>query len=117
MAYNRKWKPSKAAKAEYMAAMENIDSFCRENGIHASKGGDSYYFELNGKNYRVSNHSIEASNAKAYNFLGEQVREKYHDDTRAENTIYIHAGKTRIIEIYTDLKNGIELDGRGYRKI
>lgn len=31
-------------------------------------------------------------------------------------TVYIHAGKTRIIEIYNDLKAGYQLDGRGNRK-
>ena len=115
MAYGR-WKPSKSAAIEFAQKMGEIDAFCNENGISASRSNDSYYFTLNGKNYRVSNHSIEASNAKAYDWKGEQIREKYHDDVRDDETVYIHASKTRIIEIYNDLKNGYELDGRGYRR-
>ena len=74
---------------------------------------DSYYFHLNGKKYRVSNHTMEASNRKAYNRFGEQVREKYHDLEEEKDTICITASKTRIIEIYDCLKKGIELDKRG----
>ena len=38
----------------------------------------------------------------------------YHEDGRRDDTIYIHASKTRIIEIYNNLKDGKKLDGRGY---
>lgn len=96
--------------------MKEIDEFCTEHGIDQSRTGDSYYFTVNGQSYRVSNHSIEASNAAAYNWQGEQVRDKYHADGRADGVVYIHAGKTRIIEIYNNLKDGKELDGRGYPK-
>lgn len=111
--YKRKWKPSKSAAKEFKSKMDTIATFCAENGIHQSMSGDSYYFTMNGKNYRVSNHSVESSNAHAYNCIGEQVREKYHEDVRSEDTVYIHAGKTRIIEIYNNLKDGKILDGRG----
>ena len=114
--YGFKWKPSKAAKREFAQKMDEIGEFCRVNGIDQSANGDSYYFSINGKFYRVSNHSVEASNARAYNWLGEQVREKYHPDGRDKDTVYIHAGKTRIIEIYNNLKAGRELDGRGNLK-
>lgn len=110
-----KFKPSKKAARAFAEKMNDISSFCAENGIHQSRNGDSYYFLINGKNYRVSNHSVEASNAKAYNALGEKVREVYHAEGREDNTVYIHASKTRIKEIYTDIKNGYTLDGRGYR--
>lgn len=82
--------------------MDKVTEFCNENNITASKSNDSYYFTLNGKNYRVSNHTIEK-------------RELYHDTKRDNNTVYIHAGKTRIIDIYNDLKAGYELDGKGYK--
>ena len=116
MGYNYKWKPSKSKIREFKAKMDEIDEFCIENGISASLTNDSYYFIINGQKYRVSNHSIEASNKKAFNQYGEKVRDCYHSDKRDVDTIYIHASKTRLIEIYNDLKNGYELDGRGFRK-
>ena len=63
----------------------------------------------------MSNHSVEASNAHAYDSFGEQVRDVYHEVGREEDVKYIHASKTRIIEIYNDLLDGYELDGRGNR--
>ena len=111
-----KWRPSKTAKREFAEKMEEIEKFCKEHGISASTSKDSYYFVLNGKNYRVSNHSIETSNAHAYDWLGNQVRKKYHENERNKETVYIHASKTRIIDIYNDLADGYELDGRGNRK-
>lgn len=113
MAY-RKWKPSKTAVKEFAQKMDEIDDFCSKHGITASRTNDSYYFCLNGKNYRVSNHTIEASNKKAFNALGEQVRDTYHGG-RDDNTVYITASKTRIIEIYNDIKAGYQLDKRGNR--
>lgn len=113
--YKYKWKPSKSAAREFAAKMEDIREFCRARGISQSLSGDSYYFSLNGKYYRVSNHTVEASNRRAYNEFGEKIREKYHDDERDPDTIYIHASKTRIIEIYNDLEAGYKLDGKGNR--
>lgn len=113
MAYGRRWKPSRSAAREFAKQMDEIDEFCAKNGINQSRSSDSYYFILNGKEYRVSNHSVEASNRGAFNRCGEQVREKYHADKREEGVIYIHASKTRIIDIYENLKAGKALDGRG----
>lgn len=113
MAYG-KWKPSKTAAIEFAQKMDEINEFCAKNGITASRTNDSYYFSLNGKNYRVSNHTIEASNKKAINSLGEKVRDTYHAG-RDDDTIYITASKTRLIEIYNNLKAGYQLDKRGYR--
>ena len=112
MAYS-KWKPSKSATREFAKKMSEIDEFCHVNGISQSRTSDSYYFEINGQKYRVSNHSVEASNASAYDWTGEQVREKYHENGREYDVIYIHASKTRIIEIYGNLKAGLKLDGNG----
>ena len=101
MGYSRRWKPSKKQAHEFVEQMKEIESFCIEHGISASTSRDSYYFRLNGKAYRVSNHSVESS--------------PYHDG-REEGTVYIHASKTRIIEIYNNLANGLILDGKGYVK-
>lgn len=113
MAY-RKWKPSKAAVAEFKSKMDEVETFLDHHPeISASLSRDSFYFTFNGTPYRVSNHSIEASNKNAYNWMGEQVREKYHEDGRDKDTRYIHAGKTRIIEIYNAIVSGKTVDGRG----
>lgn len=108
MGYYKKWKPSKTQIVEFYKQMEEIEKFCKENNIIQSLSGDSYYFTLNNQKYRVSNHTIETSNKNSGG--------KWHDDKRRDDTIYIHASKTRIIEIYNDLKNGFVLDGKGYRK-
>lgn len=112
----KRFKPSKKQAAEFAAKMKEIEIFCNANGISQSLRGDSYYFTLNGICYRVSNHTIEASNVKAFNEFGEQIRDIYHPNGRDTDTVYITASKTRIIEIYNDLKNGFELDKRGNRK-
>lgn len=111
----RKFKPSKTKAREFAQKMNEIDDFCRDNAIERSKSSDSYYFTIDGQSYRVSNHTIAASNRGAYNEFGEQIREKYHGNKEDDDVIYITAGKTRIIEIYTDLKNGYKLDRRGNR--
>lgn len=109
-----KWKPSKSAAREFAAKMNEIDAFCAENGISQSRKSDSYYFELNGQKYRISNHTIAASNDAAYNDEGEQIREIYHDANEEKEYICITASKTRIIEIYENLKAGKKLNKRGY---
>jgi len=116
MSIRYKYKPSKTKAREFAQTMDTIDQFCRENGISQSKSSDSYYFILDGKSYRISNHTIAASNRGAYNDFGEKIREKYHEDKESSDTIYITAGKTRIMQIYNDLKAGYELDRRGNRK-
>ena len=106
-----KWHPSKSAKKEFMDQMNEIDEFVATHNINSSRTNDSYYFRVNGKEYRVSNHSIKQSNAKAYDDLGNQIREKYHAEN--EEVTEILASKKRIIEIYTALINGKKLDKRG----
>lgn len=113
----RKWKPNKSAKREFAEKMQEVTEFCINNGIKASSSYDSFYFTINGQNYRVSNHSVEKSNSSAYDdFTGLQKRELYHPEGRVKNTVYIHASKTRIVQIYNDLKDGYILDGKGNRK-
>ena len=112
----RKFKPSKSAKREFAKKMDEIREFCDDNLISYSNSMDSFYFTIKGKHYRVSNHTIESSNAGAFDYLGQQIRELYHDTKRSGEVTYIHASKTRIKEIYLDLQQGYELNGRGYRK-
>ncbi len=114
MGFGYRYKPSKTKIREYAEKMDRIDDFCSKNNISKSANSDSYYFEINGQKYRVSNHSVESSNRGAYEEgTHEQIRELYHPEGREKDTIYIHAGKTRIMEIYENLKAGKELDGRG----
>lgn len=114
MGFGYRYRPSKTKIREYAEKMDRIDDFCRENNISRSANSDSYYFEINGQKYRVSNHSVESSNRGAYEEgTHEQIRELYHPEGREKDTIYIHAGKTRIMEIYENLKAGKKLDGRG----
>lgn len=108
MAY-RRWKPSRSKAREFARLMSEIEEYCDEHGISHSLSSDSYYFEIGGQEYRVSNHSVEAS----YRNSGG----KWHMGGRDADVVYIHASKTRIIEIYEDLKAGYKLDGRGYRKV
>ena len=113
MGYYKKWKPSKTAAREFAQKMDEIGDFCSSHGICQSRSGDSYYFTIGGTPYRVSNHTTAASDRGMYNDFGEKIRDSYHadDDPR---TVYITAGKTRIIEIYNALKAGKHLDKRGY---
>ena len=109
-----RWKPSKTKAREFAQKMEEIDEFCEANGIDQSASSDSYYFTLNGQKYRVSNHTVAASNRGAYSDVYGQVRELYHPGGEQDDTVYITAGKTRIIEIYNNLQKGVKLDRRGF---
>ena len=114
MRYKRKWKPSKEKAKEFAKQMEEIEEFISNNNIKASSSRDSYYFTIDNISYRVSNHSIEASNRCAYDPITHELRrDVYHPHGRRDDVVYIHAGKTRIIQIYNDLMNGKQLDGRG----
>lgn len=110
-----RYKPSRAKAKAYAMEMDDISTFCSEHGILASRSMDSYYFTVAGQSYRVSNHTVAASNAKARNWAGEQVREQYHPEGERDDVIYITAGKTRIRQIYSDICAGYQLDRRGNR--
>lgn len=112
MAY--KWKPSKVDAESFRVKMAEIEKFCLDHDINVSLSGDSYYFRLHDHDYRVSNHTIDASNRGAYNEAGDQIRELYHDENDS-GMICITTGKMRIIDIYTDLAAGYSLDKRGNR--
>ena len=108
-----KWRPSRKQAQEFKKQMEEIDKFCDENNISQSSTSDSYYFTLNGQKYRVSNHTVDASNRGAYDEIYGQKRNLYHPNGEEDDTIYITASKTRIIDIYNNLKAGKKLDRRG----
>jgi hypothetical protein len=109
-----RYRPSKSKAKAFAIKMKEIEDFCIDNGIQSSRTNDSYYFNINGVNYRVSNHTIECSNKHAFNDLGVQTRELYHDYDLERDVIQITASKTRIIQIYNDLKAGHKLNKRGY---
>lgn len=108
---NESWKPNKDQARDYAEKMKKIDDFCKENDIYVSISGDSYYFNIAGQDYRVSNHTISKSDEGMFNEFGEKIRDSYH--TNNKNVICITAGKTRIIDIYNNLKAGKKLDKRG----
>lgn len=111
--YKRRFKPTKQQAIDFAKTMDEIHDYCIQHNIKRSISSDSYYFTINDISYRVSNHTIEASNRKAFNELGEQIREKYHDDKRDPEIVYITASKTRLIEIHSALLQGKKLDKRG----
>lgn len=92
---------SKTEKREYAEKMRAIEDFCDENGIDIAESG-SCYFILNGKKYRVSNH--KSIHPESYY--------KFNQSARIPD-VDIRASRLRIVEIYNNLLNGFELDGRG----
>lgn len=109
---------SKSSKKEFVEKMQKIKEFCDHNEIQYSKDMCSFYFEINAKQVRVSNHTIKASDKGCFYediYSGEniKIRDSYHKDKKYD--IEITASKTRIIEIYNDLKAGHKLDKRGKR--
>lgn len=109
-----RWKPSKTQAREFARTMDEIREFCDREGIAYSASMDSYYFAVNGERYRVSNHTVAASNRGAFDRVtGEQVREFYHTAGEFDREHEITAGKTRIREIYAALVAGKKLDKRG----
>lgn len=110
------YKPSRTKRTQFAKEMKEIEDFCTKNNIIASRNNDSYYSTLNDISYRVSNHTIEASNKAAFDIDTDMYkRDLYHETERKDDTVYIHAGKTRIMDIYNDLKAGYKLNGKGYR--
>lgn len=91
------WLHSKSEKKWYAQQMDWVGKFCKENNIERPvEDGATFIFELDGKKYIISN-----------SYIDKHFRKK--------DTHYIYASPTRLIEIYTDLKDGHMLDSRGYR--
>ena len=106
------YRPSKTKAREFAQTMDEIDSFCHEHAISRSNSMDSYYFTVNGKRYRVSNHTVSASDKGMYDAYGVKIRESYHADDA--DLICITAGKTRLIEVYNNIVAGIDINKRGF---
>ena len=104
------------SESERSRKLAEIREFCDAHNIRYSRNQDSYYFTINGVRYRVSNHTVEASNRAAYRKDGSQRRALYHPEGREDGTVYIHASHFRIPQIYMDLRMGRQLDGRGRGK-
>ena len=105
---------SRTKAREYAQKMDDVDDFCRDNGISASRSLDSFYFTLNDVKYRVSNHTLQASDRGMRDSLtGEKLRGSYHNND--DDLVCFTAGKTRIEQVYNDLKAGYKLDKRGFR--
>ena len=105
---------SRTKAKEYAQEMEEVENFCRDNGISTSRSLDSFYFTLNGTKYRVSNHTLQASDRGMRDSLtGEKLRDSYHNND--DDLVCFTAGKTRIEQVYSDLKAGHKLDKRGFR--
>ena len=90
--------------------MNDVRSFCKANGIRMS-GSGSFYFELYGQKYRVSNHTIEESNRGAYDKKGRQIRRLYHPNGRETDTIYILSNDIEFV--YLNLRNGNRVSSNG----
>ena len=108
-----KWKPSKSAINEYKEKKDKLDSFLKQHeNIISSASKESFYFMLEDKYIRVSNHTIFKSDSGMYDEFGNIVRDTYH--TQKYDTC-ITASPIRLPEIYADLAAGIKLNKRGYR--
>lgn len=78
---------------------EKLTAFCKENGIKRSKRGNSFYFTIEGKNYRVSDHSADFSNRCRFASNGKKIRGKYHSDF--SNEIWVFGTPKDLERIYT----------------
>ena len=102
------WK-ARAAERRYLASRPvepwtseqeaELSAFCAAEGIRRSRNGDSFYFSAQGKQYRISNHSEEISNAWGKNLNGKRIRGSYHSPK--SRTVSILAPKSKVKEIYS----------------
>lgn len=106
-----RYNPSRADARDFAQKMQEIEEFCHEHGISHSFSNDSYYFVIGDVRYRVSNHTTAASDRGMYDDFGNKVRDSYHE--HSNGVVCITASKTRIVEIYTALMDGKQLDKRG----
>lgn len=118
--YKRKRNRYRRARLEerrYLSAQGKLDSllhpepsdlneFCRQNGIRRSKSGDSFYFEIRGKLYRVSNHTQQYSNECSWSLNGKRLRHNYHPKG-GDGEVTIIAPRSQLKQIYRKLNTGI----------
>ena len=104
-------------KIEFMPKIDEIDEFCSKNGILHYPWDDSYFFTVNGKKCRVRDYTKFFPIHNNYDFDGEKLPpDRLFYGKRGEYDVDIIAGRTRLIQIYNDLKAGYDLDRRGFRK-
>ena len=101
---------SSEGKAELKERNEKLKKFCAENNI--TRVQNEFYFDLFNVHFMVSRNTIKVSNAKS---LKEKMVLLSDPEVDRTEIIHIKGNKDTIIQIYTDLKNGIELDYNGNR--
>ena len=101
---------SNEGKAELKKKDEELKKFCAENNI--TRVRNEFYFDLFNAHFMVSRNTIKVSNAKS---VKEKLVQTSDPDVDRTEIIHIKGNKDTIIQIYTDLKNGIELDFNGNR--
>lgn len=93
--------------AELRKTRNYLEQFCDANGI--KKNGHDYCFTIGMTNYIVSPHVIVMRNtAKGKTTITPNIKRKW-------SFVAIRAKGSELPRIYTDLKNGIELNERGER--
>ena len=101
---------SSEGKAELKERNEKLKKFCAENNI--TRVQNEFYFDLFNVHFMVSRNTIKVSNAKS---LKEKMVLLSDPEVDRTEIIHIKGNKDTIMQIYTDLKNGIELDYNGNR--
>lgn len=103
---------SSEGKAELKKKDEELKKFCSENNI--TRVQNEFYFDLFNAHFMVSRNTIKVSNAKS---VKERLVQLSDPDVDRSEIIHIKGNKQTIMQIYTDLKNGVELDFNGNRVI
>lgn len=101
---------SSEGKAELKKKDEELKKFCSENNI--TRVQNEFYFDLFNVHFMVSRNTIKVSNAKS---VKERLVQLSDPDVDRSEIIHIKGNKQTIMQIYTDLKNGVELDFNGNR--
>ena len=101
---------SSEGKAELKKKDEELKKFCSENNI--TRVQNEFYFDLFNAHFMVSRNTIKVSNAKS---VKERLVQLSDPDVDRSEIIHIKGNKQTIMQIYTDLKNGVELDFNGNR--
>lgn len=101
---------SSEGKAKLKERNEKLKKFCAENNI--TRVQNEFYFDLFNVHFMVSLNTIKVSNAKS---LKEKMVLLSDPEVDRTEIIHIRGNKDTIMQIYTDLKNGIELDYNGNR--
>ena len=104
-------------KIEFVPKIDEIDEFCSKNGILHYPWDDSYFFTVNGKECRVCDYTKFFPSHNNYDFNCKKLPpDRLFYGKRGEYDVDIIAGRTRLVQIYNDLKAGYDLDRRGFRK-